>query len=160
MNRVECPHVWLYHVWHNTRHVHSMGGITQDANIPHYWKCDPHKLVMKIVLLLTCEILPRVSTHGKVKLIIEQYYMWTSYVFQSTWKKNWLGLKMSLDYLVWNSYTTKELNIGYCTKFWLYTFVENWGILLNSQACNRKWLCNILKVIVNSVEPEIWAITD
>ena len=77
--------------------------------------------------------------------------MWTSYVYQSTWKKNWLGLKiMSLDYVVWNSYTTKELSIGYCTKFWLYTFVENWGMLLNNQVCNRKQLCDILKVFVNS----------
>ena len=77
--------------------------------------------------------------------------MWTSYVYQSTWKKNWLGLKiMSLDYVVWNSYTTKELSIGYCTKFWLYTLVENWGMLLNNQVCNSNQLCDILKVFVNS----------
>ena len=87
----------------------------------------------------------------KNKLIIERYCMWTSYVYQSTWKKNWLGLKiMSLDYVVWNSYTTKELSIGYCTKFWLYTFVENWGMLLNNQVCNRARLCDILKIFVNS----------
>ena len=53
-NRVECPHVWLFHPWHNTRHVHSTHGITWDVSIPCYGECGPHKHITRFGLPMSC----------------------------------------------------------------------------------------------------------
>ena len=54
VNLVECPQVWLFHVWHNTRCVHSTRGITWVMSIPHYGKHGASKHVTRIVLSVSC----------------------------------------------------------------------------------------------------------
>ena len=52
MNRVECPHAWLFHVWL----------ITQDMSIPRYEKRGPHKHIMRFTLSVLCyQAFPRVK---------------------------------------------------------------------------------------------------
>ena len=53
-----------------------------------------------------------------------------------------------------------EVSIGYCTMSRLYAVLETWGMLHNQRGRSLRWLCNIAKVSINSVEPRHSAITD
>ena len=54
VNHVECPRVWLFHPWHNTRCVHSTHGITRDVSIPCYRECGPHEHITRFGLPMSC----------------------------------------------------------------------------------------------------------
>ena len=41
-----------------------------------------------------------------------------------------------------------------------YAVLEAWGMLHDHQGCSSRWLCNILKVSIYSVEPGIYTIID
>ena len=52
------------------------------------------------------------------------------------------------------------VSIGYCMNSRLYAVLETWGMLHNHRGQSPRWLCNILKVSINSVVPGISGITD
>lgn len=52
------------------------------------------------------------------------------------------------------------ISIGYCTMLRLYAVLETWGVLHNQQGGSPRWLCNIVRVSMNSIEPRHSAITN
>ena len=66
----------------------------------------------------------------------------------------------SISWVEWKLEWNSDVCIGYCTMSRLYAVLETWGMLHNQRGQSPRWLCNIAKVSINSVEPRHSAITD
>ena len=70
---MECPHVWLFHMWHNRKHVHLTHGIIWDISIPHSKKVVQTNMSQD--LSYPCCITTHFYT-WKNEVIIERYCMY------------------------------------------------------------------------------------
>ena len=132
---------WLFHVWNNTRHVHSMHGITWDVSIPHYGKRGPCEHITRFVLPMLCyNAFPRVKKCS---------YNW-AVLYVNTIIRHIILLIMNNIYSDTIGYicTYVAIMIAYLKALFIYTRYKHEG--RSSSYCSHKghYICTLWQRIV------------
>ena len=85
--------------------------------------------------------------------------MWKHWVFKNNWEWWLLGLSLGLSNTLFTTNVQNQQQYE-IQRYWLEHDVDTWGMLHNHWGWSLRWLYNILKVSINSVEPRMHVITN